>query len=121
MTTTDEPQTCGKGLAQHAAVPAKIASLLEALAENLALHIPTLVGDDPATRGERDAYTSLSAAYRDISSRLAATAVKMAGYRDLPMAAHDPQKLEDPALQDAYARYGELGRELRGLLDRTGV
>jgi hypothetical protein len=30
-----EQPTCGQGLAQHAAVPAKIADFLESLAENL--------------------------------------------------------------------------------------
>ena len=47
----EEQQTCGKGLAEHSAVPAKFAEFLDALADNLEAHLPTI--DTTAEEGRK--------------------------------------------------------------------
>lgn len=84
-----DEQTCGRGLAEHSLIPAKIAGLLGALAENLELHMPALDLSDANTAQEHHAYSELSRAYREIAARLEHTAGRMANYRDLPMGRHD--------------------------------
>jgi len=112
----EEQPTCGKGLAEHSVVPAKMAEWLAAMADNLALHQKTLVSSDENTRRELDAYVRLTSAYRNIADRLRATAAEMAGYRDLPMGAHDETAFADPKFGEAFARFVQLERELLDLL-----
>ena len=115
----DEP-TCGKGLAEHSAVPAKIAELLKALAENLEQHMPSLDLDDNNARQEHDAYSKLSREYRKVATQLEATASAMAGYRDLPMGQHDMQVLSGPEVFESFKNFVRIERELLSLLkDRT--
>ncbi len=114
---SENESSCGKGLAEHAAIPAKLAELIAALADNLELHMPALVLADAAARTEHDAYRELADEYRAIAARLAATAHRMTSYRDLPTAEHDPQRMADPRLRDAFARYVTLERDLFTLLE----
>ncbi len=114
---SENGSSCGKGLAEHAAIPAKLAELIAALAENLELHMPALVLADPAARAEHDAYRELADEYRAIGARLAAAAHRMTRYRDLPSAEHDPKLMADPRLRDAFARYVALERDLFTLLE----
>jgi hypothetical protein len=110
----DDIQTCGKGLAEHSALPAKAAELFAAMAENLLVHVPTLdITDDNAAR-ERDAYASLAEGFRAVADRLAATAQEMAGYRDLPMARHHVDRLASPEIMTAFQHFVVLEE---GLLD----
>jgi hypothetical protein len=81
--------TCGRGLAQHSAVPAKIALMFQGLAETLELHRAMLVLDDPNSRAEDDIYRDLAASWKDIAERVRKTAAIMAAQHDLPMGAHD--------------------------------
>src|SRR6185295_12991301 len=84
-TATDgQATTCGTGLAQNAAVPAKLSELFGAKADVLATHAGALDGDEPAARQARDAYRSGVSAYCSLDSRLRAAATEMASYRDLP-------------------------------------
>jgi hypothetical protein len=83
------PTTCGQGLAEHSKLPAKLAELLAALAENLELHQRALDLTDPNSRAEHIAYQKLEHAFRKIATELGAAAKAMAGYRDLPMGKHD--------------------------------
>jgi hypothetical protein len=55
----DEQQTCGKGLAAHAALPEKIGGLIQSMAELLQNHTRSLDLDDANARLERDAYDRL--------------------------------------------------------------
>jgi hypothetical protein len=55
---TDQP-TCGKGLAEHAVLPAKLGELLAALAANLQLHQNSLVLTDENARAEYRAFAML--------------------------------------------------------------
>jgi hypothetical protein len=115
----DDQPTCGKGLAEHSALPAKLAELENALAENLELHQKTLDLRDDNARKEHDAYIGLAKEHRDIAARLKATAERMAGYRDLPMGAHDEKALADPNLLDAFATFVKREEELLALLQRA--
>ena len=110
-------RTCGRGLAEHAVVPAKAAEVIAALALNLEAHLKTLDLSDPSSRREHDAYRTLAAEYAEIASRLAATAQRMAGYRDLPMGRHDAATLASPSLFRTFEELVALEREL---LDRLG-
>ena len=42
----DEQQTCGRGLAEHAVLPAQLAEVVEAMADNLQVHMQALELDD---------------------------------------------------------------------------
>jgi hypothetical protein len=55
-TATDDRQTCGKGLAEHSTLPARLSELTGAMAENLELHQTTLDLTDENARKEYGAY-----------------------------------------------------------------
>lgn len=109
----DDQPTCGKGLAQHSSLPAKLGELMAATAEVLEVHMRALDLSDENSRREHEAYTELARAHRRIAVDLAATAARMAGYRDLPMGAHDMQTMMSDPPRVAFAR---LVREEESLL-----
>ena len=84
----DESRTCGKGLAERSALPARLSALTAAMADVLEKHQQTLDLTDDNARAEHTAYQQLASDYRNLASQLRATADRMAGYRDLPMARH---------------------------------
>ena len=102
---------CGKGLAQNAALPAKLADAIEAVAANLSAHMTALDARDPKARAERDAYASLFAKHRTAAAQLRAIAEEMAGYRDLPMAPHDADVMQGPALRQPFERLVAIEKE----------
>jgi hypothetical protein len=112
----DDQPTCGKGLAEHSALPAALGALIGALAENLELHQATLDLSDPSSRKELDAYVALAKEHREIAARLEAVASRMASYRDLPMGRHDEHALADPRLLEAFERFVKRQEELLSLL-----
>jgi hypothetical protein len=114
--TRDDQMTCGKGLAEHAVIPAKLGELIAALAENLELHMPALVLSDPNAKLEHEAYAKLAAEHRAIAEQLTAVAARMAGYRNLPMGAHDMAVMQDRARAEAFGRYVKRERETIALL-----
>jgi hypothetical protein len=101
---TDEP-TCGKGLAEHSALPRLMGELTAATATVLEQHTRALDLDDSIARQERDAYAALVSEFRDVSRRLTAVAKRMAGYRDLPMGRHDMRTMMDRDNVAAFQRY----------------
>jgi hypothetical protein len=111
----DEP-TCGKGLAEHSALPAKLAELTGSVADNLEIHMTTLDPEDANARKEREAYESLTRQHRQIAALLRSTAEEMAGYRELPMGRHDEAALSDPQLVDTFERLVGIRRETVELL-----
>jgi hypothetical protein len=113
----EDAPTCGKGLAEHSALPAKLAELTGALALNLEVHQRTLDLSDENSRREHDAYVRLAREHRDISARLAEVARHMASYRDLPMGRHDERALADSQGLDAFATFVRAERELLDLLE----
>jgi hypothetical protein len=114
--TMDEPQTCGKGLAQRSALPARVSALSAAMAGVLETHQQTLDLTDDNARAEQIAYQQLADDYRRLTSQLRATADRMLGYRDLPMARHDAQAMLGPQIRGALANLVDRERELAALL-----
>jgi uncharacterized protein YndB with AHSA1/START domain len=104
-----ETSTCGAGLAQHAAVPRRMAIFLAELVKTLELHREMLVLNDPLSRAEDDVYSDLAADYQDIATRLRHTAERMAAQRDLPMGAHDGAKWTDRHMKAFAALVHEQG------------
>jgi hypothetical protein len=116
-TARDDEPTCGKGLAANALVPAKFAELLAATAEVLERHIAALEPTDPHATTEREAYMRLVDTHRAIARSLSDLAQNMAGYRDLPMARHDPAVMSRPDGQAAaFQQLVAVERELLELL-----
>jgi len=110
--------TCGRGLAEHSVLPAKLGEWTAAVAENLELHTEALDLTDESSRKERDAYLDLAKQYRQIVTQLQATAGQMAGYRDLPIGRHDPKAMASPRLRDAFEKFVRLEQELLVLLQK---
>jgi hypothetical protein len=111
----DQP-TCGKGLAENSVLPAKLAELVDSVAEVLEVHMEALDLSDAKSREERDAYRGLVADHRKIASELQATARRMAGYWDLPMGRHDESAMGGPKPVEAFQRFVTIEGELVALL-----
>lgn len=111
-----EQPTCGRGLAQNAALPANLADLFGAVAENLEIHLTALDPSHKPSRPEFDAYVGLATEHREIESRLRALAMQMEGYRELPMAAHDPEVMTSPRTAEAFHRLIAQEEALAALL-----
>ena len=112
---TDEP-TCGKGLAERSALPLRLAGLIDALAENLELHMTGLDLDDANARKERDAYARLAGQHRAIAAQLRAAGEEMASYRDLPMGQHDEAVMASPDILAAFEKFMRMEEEVGELL-----
>jgi hypothetical protein len=110
----DEP-TCGQGLAEHSALPAKLGELIDAVAENLEVHLAALDPTDEATEPERAAYVELTRQHRDLAARLRTIGREMAGYRDLPMGRHDPSAMASPRVFAAFEAFVQREEELLAL------
>jgi hypothetical protein len=112
-----EQATCGKGLAQNATLPATLADVMDAVGDNISEHMTALDPRDNAARLERDAYASLLSKHRAAAAQLRAIADEMAGYRDMPMAPHDPEVMRDEKLRRAFEQLVAREKELRAYLD----
>lgn len=115
----DAPPTCGRGLAEHAAIPAALGAVVAALARNLEVHQTTLDLDDANSRREHQAYVELAAEHRITADRLMKSARQMASYRDLPMGAHDTRALSDARVVEAFRSYVEAEEALLELLQEA--
>jgi hypothetical protein len=116
MTGPTQPQTCGQGLARHAALPAGLADLTEAMADTLQAHMQALDLDDPAALQEHGVYLRLAEEQRQAAARLRAVAAEMAGARDLPMGRHDQAEMSSPQAAAAFQRFVEAKRRLAAVL-----
>jgi hypothetical protein len=119
MAETDSSEvspTCGAGLAQHAAVPAKLAVMFEGLAETLELHRQMLVLSDESSRREDDVYRDLAARWRTIAGLVGAAAAEMTAQRHLPMGAHDESAWGEAHLR-AFEKYVKAQSDLAALLE----
>jgi hypothetical protein len=114
-----ERRTCGRGLAEHAALPAKLAELTAALAENLEVHMQALDLGDAAAAQEHRAYASLAERHRSLAAQLRATGEEMAGYRELPMGRHDEHAMASPEAGAAFERFLRVQRELVAVLEES--
>jgi hypothetical protein len=114
----EDQQTCGKGLAEHAVLPAKMAELMAAIAENLELHREALDFNDSNSKKEYDAYLELAGEHRELGLELQATAKKMADCWDLPMGEHDQHVMSSPKVLAAFQRVVHVEQELLVLLQK---
>ena len=114
-----EEQTCGQGLAENSVLPAQLAEVTEAMADNLMAHMQALELDDEAARQEHAVYLRLAEEQRQAAGRLRAIAGEMAAARDLPMGRHDAQTLTSPEVAHAFQRFVKAKQELLALLQRT--
>jgi hypothetical protein len=112
----EEPSTCGQGLESRSILPGKLGELLAALARILEAHMRALDPANTDARKELDAYADLVTAHRDVADRLSAIAVRMADYRNLPMAAHDEAAMSDAVAHKAFENFVRLEQELATLL-----
>jgi hypothetical protein len=113
-----EEQTCGRGLAEHSVLPAQLAEVTEAMADNLMAHMQALELDDEAARQEHAVYLRLAEEQRQTAARLRAVAGEMAAARDLPMGRHDRQAMSSPEVADAFRRFVTARQELLAVLRR---
>jgi hypothetical protein len=114
----DEQPTCGKGLAEHSVLPAKLGALTAAVADVLAAHQEALDLTDANAKREYDAYAELVDAHRLTAAQLEAIARRMASYRDLPMGRHDMSVMTAAPSRDTFARLVAMEDELLELLGR---
>jgi uncharacterized protein YndB with AHSA1/START domain len=114
----EKERTCGKGLAESAALPAKLGEVIASVAENLEIHLDTLDRNDERSKHEYDAYEKLALEHREIALRLTAVADAMVGFWDLPMGHHDPAAMADPKVMQAFEKLIRLERDLVSLLER---
>jgi hypothetical protein len=114
---TDQP-TCGQGLAEHSALPAKLGELTAAMAQMLEVHQKALDLSDERSRKEQEAYLELTKDHRKVSTQLQTIAERMAGYRDLPMGRHDQKAMTAPIVSATFGRLVQLEQELLAMLQR---
>ena len=114
-----DERTCGKGLAENAALPAALGAVIRAMAEVLELHTRALDLKDPNAAKEREAYAKLVNEQRAVAAELQATANRMTGYRDLPMASHDMTAMSDARSEAAFENFVTAKKELLALLQKT--
>jgi|Tabmets5t2r1_1033131.scaffolds.fasta_scaffold13971_1 hypothetical protein len=107
----DQP-TCGQGLAARSALQAKLGELAASLADNLEVHTRTLDLTDENAKTELAVYQGLVQAHRAIAAQLGSVAEEMAGYHDLPMAAHDLEAMSSTSVVTAFERYVKVEQEL---------
>jgi hypothetical protein len=113
-----EEQTCGQGLAENSVLPAQLAEVTEAMADNLQAHMQALELDDEAARQEHAVYLRLAEEQRQAAGRLRAVAGEMAAARNLPMGRHDAQTLTSPEVAHAFQHFIKAKQELLALLER---
>ena len=114
----ETPQTCGQGLAENSVLPAKLGELTDSMAEILEIHMGALDLQDNASRLEHEAYRELALEQRKTAGALKETARRMAGYRDLPMGAHDASVMSSPRAVAAFENFVKLEEELVALLQQ---
>lgn len=116
-----EEPTCGKGIAANAALPAKLADLMTALADTLEEHRRALNLSEPAGQAEDEAYAVLVSEHQAIAAHLASVALRMESYSSLPVASHDAEAMADPARMAPYARFVALQREIGAMLHTSAA
>jgi len=117
----EEEPTCGRGLAQAAALPAGLAAVAGGLAQNLEVHVRSLPVGDSAAAQERAVYERISRDLRSATASLKAAAAEMASAVDLPIADHDLAAFTSRDVLDAFESSVAAEGKLRRLLDARRV
>ena len=113
---SEQQTTCGQGLAERSVLPSRIAAVMAAMADVLNRHRESLDPSDSTGKAEDDAYATLVADLANVADALRATAERMAGYRNLPMAGHDVTVLMTAEATAGFERFVQAERELLLLL-----
>ncbi len=113
-----DDQTCGKGLAQHSDLPAKLGALTVAVADGLEHHMTALDLSDERSRKEHAAYRRLVSDHRKTGAELRALADAMAGYRDLPMGKHNVAAMATADAVRVFTNFVRMEEDLFELLRR---
>jgi hypothetical protein len=113
-----EQPTCGRGLAENSVLPTQLAEVIDAMADNLQVHLQALELDDEAARQEHAVYLRLAEEHRQAAARLRAVGKEMAAARDLPMGRHDQESMSSPTVAEALRRFVTAKQELLALLQR---
>ena len=109
-------ETCGQELAASAVVPEQFAALFRHVAVNLREHA-VWVGDTSAeAKREQNALIEVALGYEATSAHALHTARLMRTLTDLPMVAHDPDRLDRHGFFDWMTTKLELQRRLAQLL-----
>jgi hypothetical protein len=116
MKNEDSP-SCGKGLAEHSLLPAKLGEITASVAEVLEAHTLALDLGDPNAKQEYAAYLELVKEHRRLAQELNGLAERMSKYRDLPIARHNEEVMLSTASLAAFERFVKLERELSELLE----
>ena len=113
---TDDPLTCGEGLAEQARLPAALADLVTSVAAILAFHKTALDRGDAASNQEYQLYDELARQHERAASHLSSLATSMAAARDLPMGPHDEPTMMSAEAVSGFQRYVSAEQELLAML-----
>ena len=111
-----EQPTCGRGLADNAALLEKFGKVTGAVGDVLDAHIPSLDLTDEPSRKEHELYEWLVEEHRRVAGQLEAIARQMAASRDLLMGRHQPEAMASPAVSRSFQRFVELEQDLAAAL-----
>jgi hypothetical protein len=90
----DEELTCGQELAASAEVPEQWQALMSHVATNMEWHATWVGTTSSRARSEHEALLRVARAYRAMAAAAGRAATAMKSMRDLPVAAHDPARLD---------------------------
>ena len=114
----DEQPTCGKGLAENAALPWKLGELAAAMGAVLETHVPSLDVTDENSRKEHDVYQRLVSEFRQAAGQMEAIARQMSASGDLPMGRHDMAVLGSEAVLRSFERFVQSEQDMLTMLQR---
>lgn len=115
--TSENPQSCGEGLAHHAPLPRALARVLQGMSATLESHLASLSGnEDTAARAESRAYKTLMQEGRNIADQLLTFASELEGYRTLAPAPHDESKLGDGVARESFAQFVQAQKSAVALM-----
>ena len=114
----DDQPSCGKGLAENAALPWKLGELAAAMAAVLETHIPALDLTDDDARKEHDVYQRLVSELRQTAAQMEAIARQMSASVDLPMGRHDTSAMAAEEVRHSFEQFVQAEQELLAMLQR---
>ena len=114
----EEEPRCGQEMIASAEVPEKWQALMNHVATNMEWHASWVGSASPPARREHDSLLRVAREYRAMATAAGHAATAMKAMHDLPVATHDPSKL-DRAAQARWMRTKiRMQREFAALLLR---
>ncbi|MCU1231894.1 MAG: hypothetical protein JWO97_4778 [Acidobacteria bacterium] len=106
-------------MAERATLPAKLAALMRALADVVAVHQRALDGREENAAKELAAYVHVEEALREAVTQLESAATQLSACRDLPPAPHDVSIVGGAAAAGAFKSFVDVEHETLELLRTT--